>query len=142
MATDSFTGSYTLHVNTMQFRGYVFPTNPEKISVGETRNIVRHFCSGNTEISQDLGKKARIVTCSGSFWGDSFSDAMRELLRFREQSEGNPCGGSNPSVGGVGMLYIPGMPPFPARLAELAFDAQGDGRIIPYTMKFIEAAGE
>lgn len=126
----TFTGSYEFSTNTMQFRGYVFTTNPEKISVGETRNVARHFCPGKAEISQDMGKKARVVTCTGSFWGESFSDAMRELLKFREQGDG------------VGMLYLPGMPPFAARLVELAFDAQGDGRIIPYSMRFIEAMGE
>lgn len=124
------TGSLTFSANTMQFRGYIFSTNPEKISVSETRNVARHICPGYAEISQDLGKKARVVTCTGSFWGESFSDAMRELLKFREQG------------GGVGMLYLPGMAPFPARLAEIAYDAQGDGRIIPYSMRFIEAMGE
>lgn len=136
MVSDSYTGSYTMYVNTMQFRGFVFSTNPEKISVNEEWNVVRHFCPGKAEISQDLGKKARVVTCSGSFWGASFSETMRELSRFREESGGSLSGGN------VGMLYIPGMPPFTARLTELAFDAQGDGRIIPYTMKFIEATGE
>lgn len=111
----------------MQFRDFMFKTNPEKISVSDSKNVVSHFCPGKAEITQDMGKKARVVVLSGSFWGDSFSEAMSQLLDFRAKS------------GDVGMLFLPGLPPFPARLTELAFDARGDGRIIPYTMRFLEA---
>lgn len=114
-------------MDTMQFRDFIFKNNPQKISVSDSSNLVSHFCPGKAEITQDLGKKARVVTCSGSFWGDSFSEAVNQLLDFRQRS------------GGVGMLFLPGIPPFPARLSELSFDAQGDGRIIPYTMRFLEA---
>lgn len=71
-----------------------------------------------------------MVTCSGSFWGPSFSEAIKELIEFRQRGDS------------VGMLYLPGIAPFPARLRELAFDAEGDGRIIPYTMSFIEEITE
>jgi len=123
-------GCLLANIDNMQFRDFIFKHNPEKISVSDAQNVVTHFCPGKTEITQDMGKKARIVTCFGSFWGDSYSAAMRELLEFRQKSAG------------VGMLYLPGIPPFSARLSELSFDAQGDGRIIPYTMRFVEAAGE
>lgn len=114
-------------MNTLQFRDFIFRYNPEKITVSDSVNVVSHFCPGKAEITQDMGKNARVVTLNGSFWGDSFSDAISQLLDFRAKS------------GGIGMLFLPGVPPFPARLTELAFDAQGDGRIIPYTMRFLEA---
>ncbi len=114
-------------MSSLQFRDFVFRHNPEKISVSDSKNIVSHFCPGKAEIMQDMGKKARVVVCSGSFFGDNFSAAMSQLLDFREKS------------GDVGMLYVPGVAPFAARLVELAFDARGDGRIIPYTMRFLEA---
>jgi hypothetical protein len=37
------------------------------------------------------------------------------------------------------MLYLPGIPPFYAYLADLSVDAEGDGRVILYAMKFVEA---
>lgn len=114
-------------VYSLQFRDFIFKHNPEKISISDCKNVVTHFCPGKAEITQDMGKKARVVTLSGSFLGDSFSGAMGQLLDFRAKS------------GDVGMLFLPGLPPFPARLTELAFDACGDGRIIPYTMQFLEA---
>lgn len=114
-------------ITSLQFKDFIFKNNPEKISVSDSKNVASHFCPGKAEITQDMGSKARSVTLSGSFWGGSFSEAMSQLIDFRARS------------GGVGMLFLPGLPPFPARLTELAFDAQGDGRIIPYTMRFLEA---
>jgi hypothetical protein len=110
----------------MQFRDYIFRHNPAKITVSSPKAVVTHLCPGGAEIAQELGERARVVTCSGSFFGASMGEAMGQLLEFRQRSAGE------------GMLYLPGLPPFPARLLELVFDAEGDGRIILYTMKFIE----
>ncbi len=111
-----------------QFRDYIFRHNPAKIAVSDPRAVVSHFCPGGAEVTQELGLRPRTVVCSGSFFGDSLSEAMGQLIEFRQKSSG------------AGMLYLPGLPPFSARLLELAFDAEGDGRIILYTMKFIEVA--
>jgi hypothetical protein len=110
----------------MQFRDYIFRHNPAKITVSDSRAVVTHLCPGGAEIAQELGERARVVTCSGSFFGASMGEAMGQLLEFRKRSAGE------------GMLYLPGLAPFPARLLELVTDAEGDGRIILYTMKFIE----
>ncbi len=111
-----------------QFRDYVFRHNPAKITVSDPRAVVSHFCPGGPEVAQDLGTRPRTVVCSGSFFGESLGEAMGQLIEFRQNSFG------------PGMLYLPGVPPFPARLLELDFDAEGDGRIILYTIKFIETA--
>jgi hypothetical protein len=110
----------------MQFRDYIFRHNPAKITVSDSKAVATHLCPGGAEIAQELGERARQVTCSGSFFGANLGEAMGQLLEFRQKATGE------------GMLYLPGLPPFPARLLELAFDAEGDGRIILYTMKFIE----
>jgi hypothetical protein len=110
----------------MQFRDYIFRHNPAKITVSDTKAVVTHLCPGGAEIAQELGQQARAVTCSGSFFGAGLGEAMGQLIEFRQKAVGE------------GMLYLPGLPPFPARLVALAFDAEGDGRIILYTMKFIE----
>lgn len=115
-------------MTTMQFKDFIFRHNPERISVGDSRRIVSHFCPGAAEITQNLGQNARAVTCAGCFFGDNFSEALAQLLEFRQKSDGE-----------TGMLYLPGLPPFPAKLVELAFEATGDGRVIPYTMRFLEA---
>ncbi len=110
-------------MGTMQFRDYIFRHNPARIAVSDPRAVVTHICPGGAEIAQELGTRARVITCSGSFFGNGMTEAMGQLLEFRRKAEGE------------GMLYLPGLPPFPARLLELKFDAEGDGRIILYTMR-------
>lgn len=116
-------------METMQFRGYVFPHNPQSIAVSGAEHLAVHFYPGVGEVAQDLGRRARVVRCSGSFFGASAQLALAQLKKFQ-----SACGD-----GGSGMLYLPGMEPFMARLQEFAFEAQGDGRIIPYTMIFLES---
>lgn len=116
-------------VDTMQFRDYIFNHNPQRVTVSAADNVVTHLCPGGAEISQHLGARARVVTCTGSFFGDSFADAMRQLEQFQRKASG----------GGTGILFVPGIAPFFARLTDFTFNAEDDGRIIPYTMHFIEA---
>lgn len=116
-------------VDAMQFGDYIFQYNPQHISVSSAEHVVTHFCPGKTEVSQNLGQKARIAECSGSFFGETFADAMRELTRFRQKT----------ADGKTAMLFLPGTEPFLARLTDFTFNAQGDGRVIPYTARFLEA---
>lgn len=115
--------------DTMQFRDFIFRHNPQTIAVSCAANVVPHFCPGKGDVVQNLGRRGRIVRCSGSFFGTSFREAMAQLTEFRQKT--------NETTGG--MLFIPGVEPFMAQLREFAFDAQGDGRIIGYTMVFVEA---
>lgn len=115
-------------METMQFRDYIFPYNPQSITVTEGTNTVTLFCPGKGEVTQNLGGGGRVVRCAGSFWGGSFEEAVRQVTLFRRSAGERACG----------MLLIPGMEPFWAHLKELVFEASGDGRIIPYTMLFVE----
>lgn len=118
-------------VETMQFRDFIFRHNPERITVYQPSEIAAHFCPGWGEVTQRLGGKARTVRCQGSFFGVTFQEAMSQLQAFRAAT----------ADGKRGMLLVPGLAPFMAFLRELTFDAQGDGRIIPFTMVFVEAGG-
>lgn len=110
-----------------QFRDYLFRTNPQSITVGYTSGLVSHFCPGQGDVVQDLGEKVRSIVCRGCFWGETYQQAMAELEEFRRKAEGDEAG----------LLFLPGMEPFPARLRELLFEVTGDGKIIPYTMTFL-----
>lgn len=113
----------------MQFRDFVFRHNPAKITVRSVNETASHLCPGRGEVLQQLGARGRTVRCEGSFFGASYAGALAQLLEFRQKS----------ADGARGMLYVPGHAPFMACLTELVFDAQGDGKIIPYTMLFTEA---
>jgi hypothetical protein len=115
-------------MDTVQFRDFIFRHNPHNIQMSAPQATASHFCHGVGEIVQGMGEKARIVKCSGSFFGDTYTQAMAQLLEFRAKT----------AKGEAGMLFLPGIPPFMARLREFVFDAVGDGRIIAYTMEFVE----
>ena len=115
-------------MNHMQFRDYIFDHNPGSITLRERERTVTHVRPGTGDASQYLGTQGRTVTCKGAFFGTSYGEAASSLQRFRAAA----CGGA------TGLLFLPGMEPFPGRLNDFAFEAQGDGCIIPYTMVFDE----
>lgn len=116
--------------HTMQFRDYMFPNNPQSIAVTQGAGAVTLFCPGKGEVVQNLGGNARVVRCTGSFFGECYAEAAAQLEQFRRKAERDEAG----------TLFLPGVEPFQAHLRELVFEATGDGRIIPYTMVFVEAA--
>lgn len=115
--------------DTMQFRDYIFPHNPQSITVTRAAETAVHFCPGKGEVAQRLGASVRAVRCNGSFFGDSFEQAAAQLREFRSKAEREE----------PGTLFLPGSEPFAAHLRELTYEATGDGRIIPYSMLFVEA---
>jgi len=113
---------------TMQFRDFTFPHNPQSITIRAGNRVVVHLCPGHREITQNLGTESRVVTCKGSFFGASYPEAASQLERFKTAA----------GAGQAGLLFIPGLAPIFAHLQQLAVEASGDGRILPYTMAFVE----
>lgn len=111
----------------MQFRDYMFRHNPEKISVKTGAALAEHFCPGKGGVTQDMGQKPREIKCEGCFTGNDMSEALAEAYEFRRKCGEKP-----------GVLRIPGIEPMNARLREFALALSGDGRIIPYTLLFLE----
>lgn len=116
-------------ISSMQFRDYVFRSNPQSITVKSGTETAVHFCPGQGDVVQNLGSHRLTVECRGSFWGDSFQTALSQLEAFRRGAEQREAG----------CLFIPGMPPLMAHLRSLTFEVNGDGKIIPYVMEFREA---
>lgn len=115
-------------MNKMQFRGFVFPQNPEKITITSANKIDTHHLPGYGEVSCFNGKQIRKITCNGSFFGNSSSTPssnMQELLSMADNES-------------AGMLYLPGLKPTFAFLKEASFFCIEDGRILPYTLVFYE----
>ncbi|MCL2068340.1 MAG: hypothetical protein FWH00_00415 [Oscillospiraceae bacterium] len=118
-------------MNTMQFRDFIFPHNPQSITIRSGNRVVSHLCPGHAESTQNLGGENRVVTCKGAFFGRSYTEAVSQLERFRAASANER----------PGLLFIPGLPPIHAHLKELAVEASGNGEILPYTMVFVEGNG-
>lgn len=115
-------------MDTMQFRDFLFRHNPEQITVTDAARLKEDFCPGLGSRVRRLGQRARRVRCHGSFLGASPEEAFEQAAELRRAAAG----------GQAGMLFLPGMEPFPARLEEFVAEAGGDGRILPYTLTFVE----
>jgi len=116
-------------MDTIQFRDFIFRHNPHSIDVSTPKAVSLHFCPGFGDVSQGLGDRAREVRLAGTFWGNTYTQALSQILDFQRSTAG----------GVAGMLFLPGITPFMARLRNFAFAADGDGRLIAYTMEFVEA---
>lgn len=115
--------------DTIQFRDYIFRHNPQSITITCGTGTASHFCPGVGELVQRLGGKCRTVRCQGSFFGGSFQEASAQLEEFSRKAQQDQAG----------TLFLPGLQPFQAHLQELLFECAGDGKIIPYTLVFVEA---
>ena len=112
----------------MQFRNFSFANNPQTITIQQGNKLISHSLPGGGSIVQQLGAIPRIITCKGAFLGRSFTEAAAQLQNFRTVAAGHQ----------TGLLFIPGLEPVPAYLRELVCEASSDGRILPYTMVFVE----
>ena len=115
-------------MSTMQFRDYVFRHNPAIIRVEESPVLSEDYCPGLGLLVQNHGRGARVVTCSGSFWGATADDAFRQCESLRQAANKER----------TGLLCLPGVAPFYAHMRALTVDARGDGLLLPYTVVFVE----
>ena len=115
----------------MQFRDFIFEHNPGVILLERQGRQAVFFCPGHGEVVQTLSQGRRQVRCTGDFVCPSASEAAALMAQFEQK-----CADGQP-----GILSLPGMDNMLAVLAEHSFTARGDGRTVPYTMRFIEAGG-
>ena len=113
----------------MQFKDFFFPHNPASITIERLGRQAVFLCPGYGEIVQPLFEGRRQVRCAGDFVCVSAAESAALIAEFEAKvAEHTP-----------GVLVLPGMEPLVCLLAEYAFQARGDGRVTPYTMRFVEA---
>ena len=113
----------------MQFGDFFFPHNPASIVVERAGRQAVFFCPGHGEVVQPLYGGRRQVRCTGDFVCASAAASAALIAEFERKVAGH-----TPRV-----LVLPGMEPMLCLLAEHSFQARGDGRAVPYTMRFVEA---
>lgn len=113
----------------LQFRDFVFPSNPASIQLHQQQRLVAHVCPGYGEIHQSLGAMADRVICQGVFWSESAQQTSQQIDTFLAVAGNKERG----------LLFLPFGPPQMAFLEQLVVDGQGDGRIVPYTLVFVAA---
>ena len=117
-----------MSVQTMQFRSFNFANNPQRITIQQSSKLASHSLPYGGAIVQQLGNVPRIITCKGAFLGKSFAQSNSQLESFRAAAASEKAG----------LLFLPGFEPMLAHLRELVCEASSDGRILPYTMVFVE----
>lgn len=114
----------------LQFQQFVFEHNPRKIELSFAQHMAMHTVPAYGAVAQSLGPKCRIVRCEGEVFADMPDGASKKLAAISAI-----CVGGTP-----GQLYLPTGERFEAVVSRFAYIAQGDGRVISYSIEFIERA--
>lgn len=113
----------------MRYKDYLFPHNPASIRISAQAALAMAQCPGHAPAVQHMGRGRRVITGSGSFFGEDALEQYRRLEAvFRQKSSG--------------LLQLPGLHSVMAYFARLECDAKGDGSVIEYSFEFWEAALE
>ena len=115
----------------VRFGEFVFPHNPASMVVERAGRQAVFFCPGHGEVVQPLCRGSRQVRLVGDFVCASAVESAALIADFERSVAGH-----TPQV-----LLLPGVEPIICLLAEHSFQARGDGRVSPYTMRFIEVGG-
>lgn len=110
----------------LQFGDYIFKINPEKIDVTLQNHMAYEVIPFKGERVRQLGKGVRKAVCKGVFWGATAKGAKDELDRFLNSAKEE------------NLLFLPEEEPFFAVVNSWGAGCSGDGRVIPYTIVFLE----
>ena len=111
----------------MSFGDFVFPNNPQQISITRSRTVTEQRLMSEDGIVSEYGKGARIISGEGEFFGD---DCTAQFARLRERFE----------KGGGGILYIPSQHPLFAYFRELRMMATDIAGVVRYSFTFVECS--
>ena len=114
-----------MRLTPMSYKDYIWPRNPETVTVSRAKNIGKYPIPHAGNVLQDLGAGSRTVRGSGAFSGAGCAEEFQKLAAvFAEE--------------GPGQLLLPGMAPFSAVFSSLT--RKGDPRPdrIGYEFEFWE----
>ena len=110
--------------NRMRFRNFCWPQAPETLKITHGRRIAEQKPAYHTGILQDLGEETVTVSGEGVFRGDGAEAHFSALKKLCTDE--------------AGVLKMPGLPPFMARLIKLERIGQITPQKIGYRFLFLE----
>ena len=114
-----------MNLNLMKYKNFVWPHNPSTIDISVVRDLKEVNIPFVGTRFQDFGRKKRIVSGQGQFFGENCMAQFESLfLVFRQ--------------GGVGYLSLPGMNSFLAAFKELKLTESSMPNILSYSFEFWE----
>lgn len=109
----------------MSYKDYVWPRNPETVTVSRLKNVGSFRVPGAGNALQDLGGGSRTVSGRGVFAGEGCREDFERLAAvFSEE--------------GAGQLLLPGIAPFPAVFSSLTMKRDARPNCIGYEFAFLE----
>lgn len=116
-------------MNPMRFRDYVWPQNPETVTVARKKELGSYRVPGVGNVVQDLGCSGRTVSGAGRFTGPDCADEFGKLAAaFAEE--------------GPGLLCLPGFRPFSAVFTSLTMKGKGGPASLNYEFVLEEDSSE
>lgn len=115
----------------VQYGRYTFPHNPRVIRVTENRGSPVNSYPFLGEETALVGRRVSVVVLEGEL----FASGVQEALAAQETLRGVYA------AGGKELLFLPGRQPFWAVFDRLELTARGDGRVLGYRARFLEAGG-
>ena len=116
----------------MQYGEFVFPHNPRRIELSYTGTLAPQVFPGCGAAGQELGPRCRVARCEGEVFAPTPEGAAAKLAEISAACTG----------GGFALLYLPAGGSFEAAVSRFAYTAQGDGRVLTYTLEFVERAAQ
>ncbi len=114
-----------MRLKPMSYKNYIWPRNPETVTVSRTKNVGRYAIPHAGNVLQDLGTGSRTVRGSGTFSGNGCAAEFQKLAAvFAEE--------------GAGQLLLPGMAPFSAVFSSLTAKGDPHPDRVGYEFEFLE----
>lgn len=114
-----------MNLESIRYKNYVWKNNPKEIKVTYNRNVKETSVPYSYGIVRDYGKKMRIVTGVGEFFGDKYIEEFEELKNLHKQ-------------GTLGYLTLPKEKPFLAIFKSLKMKQTPTPRLLEYSFEFVE----
>lgn len=114
-----------MRLTPMSFKNYIWPRNPETVTVSRTKNVGKYPIPHAGNVLQDFGAGSRTVRGSGAFSGEGCEEEFRKLAALFTQE-------------GAGQLLLPGMAPFSAVFSSLTQKGDPRPNHIGYEFEFLE----
>lgn len=114
-----------MRLQPMRYGDYVWPVNPEQVSVEYGKNVREVDRPYSESVLQNLGGRMRAVKGKGEFFGPQCAQEFGRLAAAFASE-------------GAGMLSLPGLPPFPAVFASLKMTGIPQPDCVGYEFLFLE----
>lgn len=109
----------------MQYKDFIFPSNPRNIKVSSSVNCSEKPVYGQNSDVQGVSVNPSVITGNGEFYFEKGEDGCSYLMHLLRQATS-------------GWLFVPSSPPMKAFLTEFSFEKNAQKGCCTYSFEFKE----